>query len=171
VAPVVVLVGAPGAGKSTVGPALAAALRVGFCDTDAEVEVAAGRSIFDVFVESGEAAFRELERVAVQDALAGCDGVVSLGGGAVLDAGTRGSLAGCPVVWLRVGLATAAARVGLNTARPLLLGNVRGQLSKLLEDRAALYAQVARATVDTDQLDPDAVVAAVLVALGLDRPA
>ncbi|HET8970859.1 MAG TPA: shikimate kinase, partial [Candidatus Nanopelagicales bacterium] len=95
-------------------------------------------------------------------------GVVALGGGAVMDAGTRDLLTAVPTVWLRVGLAGALARVGMNQARPLLLGNVRGRLLALLEERAPLYEQVSRARVDTDGLEPAAVADAVvaLVAAG-----
>ncbi len=116
--PVVVLVGVPGAGKSTVGRALAERLGVGFRDTDADVESSTGRAIADIFVQSGEPEFRRLEAAAVATALREHAGVLALGGGAVMDPGTRGLLAGGPVVWLRVGLATASHRAGLSGARP-----------------------------------------------------
>jgi shikimate kinase len=159
--PVVVLVGAMGAGKTTVGARLAERLGVGFRDTDADVEAAEGRSVSDIFVESGEAHFRELERAAVSDALATHDGVLALGGGAVLDAQTRARLAGHRVVFLRVGLAAAADRVGLGVSRPLLLGNVRGTIKRLLDERTPVYEAVATHVVETDDREPDDVVAEV----------
>src|SRR5690349_16054991 len=112
--PLVVLVGPPGAGKSTVGQLLAERRGVEFRDTDCDVEAAAGVSISDIFIEQGEAAFRALERDAVRRALDEHDGVVALGGGAVTDAATRASLAGHRVVFLDVGLASASGRIGLN---------------------------------------------------------
>ena len=93
--------------------------------------------------------------------------MLALGGGAVVDPGTRALLAGRPVAWLRVGLAAASQRAGLSTARPLLLGNVRSQLKALMDARAPLYQEVAAVVVDTDALDVPAAVAAITDALGL----
>ncbi len=168
--PVVVLVGVPGAGKSTVGQALAGRLGVTFRDTDADVEQATGRAIADIFVESGEPAFRHLESAAVATALTEHPGVLALGGGAVTDAGTRALLAGTSVVWLRVGLAAASQRAGLSGARPVLLGNVRAQMKALMDARAPLYAEVARLVVDTDEQTVDATVDAILAELDLGEP-
>ena len=148
--PRVVLIGAMGAGKTTVGGLLAEAWGVAFRDTDQDVEAAAGRSISDIFVEDGEQTFRALERAAVAVALAEHDGVLALGGGAVLDESTQGLLAGHRVVYLEVGLADAAQRVGLGVARPLLLGNVRGRVKQLLDERAPVYRRLAVVTVNTD---------------------
>ncbi len=163
--PVVVLVGVPGAGKTTVGQALAERLGVAFRDTDADIERRAGRPIADIFVDDGEPEFRRMEVDAVAVALEECRGVLALGGGAVLDPATRRSLAARTVVWLRVGLAAAAQRAGLSTARPVLMGNVRAQLRALMEARAPLYEEVATVTLDTDQMDVDAAVDAVLAVL------
>lgn len=156
-APVVVLVGPPGAGKSTVGRLVAARLGVGFRDTDADVEAAAGTSVADVFVAQGEAGFRALERAAVAAALADHDGVLALGGGAVLDPGTRDALTGRTVVFLDVGVSDAARRVGLNRDRPLLLGNPRAQWVRLMAERRPVYEAVATARVDTDGRAPEEV--------------
>lgn len=163
--PRVVLVGPMGAGKSTVGRILADRWGVGFRDTDDDVEAAERRTISDIFVESGEAHFRDLERTAVSRALAEHDGVLAVGGGAVMDESTRAAMAGHRVVFLRVGLTDAAARVGLGTSRPLLLGNVRGTMKALLDERTPVYESVAEATVDTDGRTPDEVAAAVEEAL------
>jgi len=157
VAPRVVLVGPMGAGKSTVGALLAQAWGVPLRDTDADIEAAEQRTISDIFVDDGEAHFRRLEVAAVADALATHEGVLALGGGAVLDEGTRARLAGHPVVFLRVGLADAVKRVGLGVGRPLLLGNVRARVKALLDERTPLYESVARHVVETDGRSPDEV--------------
>ena len=159
--PLVVLVGPPGAGKSTVGRLIAERRGAAFRDTDADVEATAGESISDIFINRGEAAFRALERDAVRVALEEHDGVLSLGGGAVLDAETRERLASHQVVFLEVSLADAAVRVGLNRDRPLLLGNPRAQLKVMLDERRPLYLEVAKATVDTAGREPEEVASAV----------
>jgi shikimate kinase len=165
VTPLVVLVGPPGAGKSTVGELLAHRWQTTFRDTDRDVEAAAGESIADIFVGRGEPAFRELESEAVRVALDEHCGVLALGGGAVLDERTRKRLADHRVVFLDVGLADAAARVGLNRDRPLLLGNPRAQLRTMLDKRRPLYLEVATVTVETGGRKPDEVAAAVEAAL------
>ncbi|HEY3528366.1 MAG TPA: shikimate kinase [Nocardioides sp.] len=155
--PRVVLVGPMGAGKTTVGRILAERWGVVFRDTDDDVEQADGRTISDIFVESGEEHFRALERAAVARALAEHTGVLAVGGGAVMDHDSRAALAAHPVVFLRVGLSDAATRVGLGTSRPLLLGNVRGTMKALLDERTPVYESVAVAVVDTDGRTPDEV--------------
>lgn len=148
--PMAVIVGAPGAGKSSVGRQVAGRLGVSFRDTDSDIAAMAGKPVSDIFTEDGEDAFRAMERETVEAALESHEGVLSLGGGAVLDQRTRDLLAHHRVVWLRVGATDAAKRVGLSGARPLLFGNVRGRLLSLLEARSPLYAEVATSTVDTD---------------------
>lgn len=163
--PRVVLVGPMGAGKTTIADLLAEAWDVDVRDTDADVEAAEGRSISDIFVDSGEAHFRALEVAAVARALDEHDGVLALGGGAVLDPSTRERLAGHRVVFLRVGLADAVKRVGLGAGRPLLLGNMRATIKKLLDERTPIYESVATDTVDTDGRSPGEVAAEVREAL------
>lgn len=160
-----VIVGPMGAGKSTVGALLAESLGVLARDTDTDVERIEGRSISDIFVDSGEQHFRVLEKAAVADALASHDGVLSLGGGAVLDPDTQALLAGHRVVFLRVGLAEAVKRVGLGTGRPLLLGNVRARIKAVLDERAPVYESLADITVDTDGRTPAEIADEVRLAL------
>jgi shikimate kinase len=148
--PRVVLVGPMGAGKTTVAGLLGEAWDVPVRDTDADIEASTGREISDIFVESGEEHFRDLEAAAVAAALAEHDGVLALGGGAVLRQETRDLLAGVPVVFLRVGLSDAVKRVGLGVGRPLLLGNVRSRIKALLDERTPVYESVATHVVDTD---------------------
>lgn len=153
--PVAVLIGPPGAGKSTVGGLLAARLGLSFTDTDAEIETAAGKAVSDIFIEDGEPAFRDLERDAVARALAASDGVVAVGGGAVMDSQTQARLADHRVIYLQTGFAAAAQRVGLAQARPLLLRNPRATLKALLDQRLPVYQQLAWITVATDDADPE----------------
>lgn len=167
-APRVVLVGVPGSGKTTVGLLLAERLGVGFRDTDQDVERTEGRSVPDIFVEDGEPYFRALERAAVVAALEEHDGVLALGGGAVLDEGTRSLLADQPTVWLQVGASAGAHRVGLDVPRPVLLGNVRSRMVALLNERSPLYDAVARLRVDTESRTPDEVADSILSGLGLE---
>ena len=148
--PRVVLVGPPGAGKTTVGRLVAEQLGVTFRDTDADVESQVGKTISEIFVDDGEPRFRELERAAVAAALGEHTGVLSLGGGAVLDPSTRALLKGHHVVFLSVGVADAAKRVGLSRDRPVLALNPRATLHLLLEERLPLYREVATVEVVTD---------------------
>lgn len=164
--PRVVLVGPMGAGKTTVAGLLGSAWDLPVRDTDADIEASTGREISDIFVESGEQHFRALEREAVARALGEHVGVLAVGGGAVMTPETRALLAGHTVVFLRVGLTDAAARVGLGASRPLLLGNVRGTLKALLDERAPVYEAVAGASVDTGGATPDEVADRVEAALG-----
>jgi shikimate kinase len=156
--PIVVIVGPPGAGKTTVGEGLAQRLGVSFRDTDGDVERTAGKTIGDIFVDDGEDRFREMERAAVADALRDHDGVLAVGGGAVLDETTRARLADHRVVFLDVGLPDAAKRVGLARDRPLLLGNPRAQLHRLMAERRPYYEEVATHVVGTDGREPGDIV-------------
>ncbi|ASW57611.1 shikimate kinase [Plantactinospora sp. KBS50] len=165
-APVCVLVGAPGAGKTSTGQLLAAALGVEFRDTDADIVALAGKPIPEIFIDDGEEHFRDLERAAVAAALSSFDGVLALGGGAILAEQTRDLLSRHTVVHLSVGLADAVRRVGLDSGRPLLAINPRATLRHLMEQRQPLYAQVAAHTVDTDGRTPEQVAAQLLTVLG-----
>ncbi len=159
--PRVVLVGAMGAGKTTVAGLLAQRWGLAVRDTDADVEALAGKAISDIFVDEGEERFRLLERAAVVEALGTHDGVLALGGGSVLDERTRADLLAHTVAFLHVGLGDAVKRVGLGVGRPLLLGNVRARVKGLLDERAPFYAEVATVTVETDGRPPEDVAAEV----------
>lgn len=163
--PACVVVGPPGAGKTTVGGLVAARLRVDFADTDTLIERAAGKPIPDIFVDDGEDHFRALERVAVAQALAEHRGVLALGGGAILAEQTRASLMDHLVVYLSVELPDAARRVGLGASRPLLAINPRATMRHLLEARRPFYEEVADVVIPTDGIDAEQVAETVLLAL------
>lgn len=164
--PPVILIGPPGAGKTTVGTALAARLGVRFTDTDAVVEAVAGKPVSDIFVTDGEPEFRRLERDAVATALTTRDGVIGLGGGAVMDEQTRVRLAGRRVVYLHTGFTELAKRVGLDRARPLLIGtNPRAQLKALLDQRLPVYDSLAWLIVVTDGREPEEIAAEIAAAV------
>jgi shikimate kinase len=161
----IVLVGVSGSGKSTVGAILAEQLGMAFFDVDAVIVDRVGKPVADIFTDDGEAVFRTLEEQVTAELL-DRSGVLALGGGAVLSPRTRKSLHGRRVVWLRVGLAGAVKRIGLDTARPLLLGNVRGRLLAMLNERAPLYEEVASVIVDTDDRTPAEVAAQIVSSRG-----
>ncbi|GAA4327669.1 shikimate kinase [Streptomyces venetus] len=165
--PLIVLVGPMGVGKSTVGQLLAERLGTGYRDTDDDIVAAQGRTIAEIFVEEGEPAFRAIEKQAVREALEGHDGVLALGGGAILDPDTRALLAGHRVVYLSMDVDEAVKRTGLNAARPLLAINPRKQWRELMEARRHLYEEVATAVVATDGRAPEEVTRAALDALEL----
>ncbi|WP_327664305.1 MULTISPECIES: shikimate kinase [unclassified Streptomyces] len=168
--PQVVLVGPMGVGKSTVGALLAERLGCAYRDTDDDIVTAQGRAIAEIFVDEGEEHFRGLEKASVAAALADHEGVLSLGGGAILDADTRALLAAHPtVVYLSMDVEEAAKRTGLNAARPLLAINPRKQWRELMEARRHLYTEVAQVVVATDGRTPEEVAEAVLDALELKQ--
>ncbi len=149
------LIGPPGSGKSSVGRLLAQRLGTGFRDTDADVEAVAGKPVADIFLDDGEERFRELEAAAVRRALAEHEGVLALGGGAILAAETQELLAGHVVVYLQVGLSDAVQRVGLAQARPLLVLNPRSRLKKLMEERRPVYERLSSIIAITDGRAPE----------------
>ena len=157
----IVLVGVPGAGKTTVGKLLARAMNVDFFDSDQVIENRAGKSVSDIFTQDGEPAFRKIEHEVVCELLQNDAAVLALGGGSLGNDDTRTQVSKAKVVWLIAGLAQAVDRVGMNRNRPLLLGNVRGQLADLMTAREPLYKEVATIAVDTSKLIPSEVVQAI----------
>lgn len=164
-----VLVGPMGAGKTTVGRAVAARLGRTFVDTDELIVATAAMSVAEVFVVEGERGFRERERIAVADACATPEpAVISCGGGAVLHPDSRAKVAASGfVVWLDAPGAVLAERVASGAARPLLAtGDPIATLERIRSLRADAYAGVADSKVDTQHRTIDEVVDAVLDAAG-----
>jgi shikimate kinase len=163
---VAVLVGPPGSGKTVTGRALADLLEVPFLDTDERIVETQGRSIADIFIDDGEDVFRALERAEVARALADEVGVVSLGGGAPVDPRTEHLLAGHTVVFLDVGIADAARRIGFDRSRPLLSVNPRASWIAMMNDRRPTYSRVGRLRVDTAGRTAEDVAAEIARQLG-----
>jgi shikimate kinase len=158
----IVLVGVPGAGKTTVGRLLAKELGLEFFDSDQVIEARAGKSVADIFTQDGEPAFRQIEHDVVIELLDSPNAVVALGGGSLGNDETRAKVKSSSAVWLIAGLAQAVDRVGMNRNRPLLLGNVRGQLADLMAAREPFYKEVAAIGVDTSRMIPNEVVSAIV---------
>ncbi|KAE8763733.1 3-dehydroquinate synthase [Georgenia thermotolerans] len=163
--PHVVLVGPPGAGKTTIGTLIARVLGVDFLDTDHEVERVAGMSIPDLFLARGEPEFRQLEHEVVSEVLKDHPGVIALGGGAVLHPGTQEALRGHEVVFLDVDVAQALPRVGLSGVRPLLMGDPVGKFNALMTERRPIYEGVATMHVVTTDRRPQEIAEEILLAL------
>ena len=164
----IILIGPPGAGKTSVGKALAKKLSLNFLDSDKVVEEKSGKSIPQIFITDGEPAFREMERAAVIDLIENQDGVIALGGGSVMDLEvSKRLLPMANVVFLDVSISNAAPRVGFNRDRPLLLGNPRQQWIALMEKRRSTYEALAKARVSTDNKKPVEVVEEILKELAL----
>lgn len=166
--PPIILIGPPGAGKTSVGKALAKKLSLNFLDSDKVVEEKSGKSISEIFITDGEPAFREMERAAVIDLIENQDGVIALGGGSVMDLEvSKRLLPMANVVFLDVSISNAAPRVGFNRDRPLLLGNPRQQWIALMEKRRSTYEALAKTRVSTDNKKPVEVVEEIVKELAL----
>ena len=152
----IVLIGPPGAGKSSIGKALAKELNLNFIDSDSEIEKISHKKISEIFIEDGEPAFRLLEVDVVRKVLADFDGVISLGGGAPINKEIQEVLeeANYPVVFIDVSIAQAATRIGFNKDRPLLLVNPRQQWISLMNDRRPIYEKLASQTISSDNQKP-----------------
>jgi len=165
--PQVVLIGAPGSGKTSVGRALAKTLSATFMDSDHLVEAKTGKKISEIFIEQGEAIFRELEFEALSGALSEPTSVLSLGGGAPISERAQTALvaSGTLIVFLDVSLSVAAPRVGFNRDRPLLLGNPRAQWQALYEVRRPIYEKLASVIIKVDGLKVSEIVTAITEAM------
>jgi shikimate kinase len=161
----VILIGPPGAGKSTIGSALAKKMKVTFADTDALIEVKIGKKISDIFVDLGEPFFREQELMVLAEVLTSDNGVISLGGGAPISSPAQELLrsSGATVIFLDISLGKAAARVGFNRDRPLLLGNPRAQWTELMNSRRPIYESLATAVIPVDDRSINEICADILV--------
>lgn len=160
----IVLIGAPGAGKSTVGARLARELKLNFFDTDTVIEDRVGKKISDIFVVDGEERFREIEFEVLKELIVGSGCVLSLGGGAPVSDQAQALLmsSGAALIFLDVSLATAAPRVGFNRDRPLLLGNPRAQWQALSDKRRPIYESLATYSIKVDDMSVEQVVASIV---------
>jgi shikimate kinase len=163
----IVLIGPPGAGKSTVGAALAESLSLKFVDTDQLIQDKSGKSITDIFVVDGEPTFRAMELETLHEVLHLDDVVIGLGGGAPISQEAQQAITDSQsqVIFLDVSLSTAAPRVGFNRDRPLLLGNPRAQWQALSDQRRPIYEQLATTAINVDDMDVASVVAEVVKSL------
>jgi shikimate kinase len=165
--PRVVLIGPPGAGKSSVGKSLARLLEEEFVDTDVVIATRENKSISEIFVDQGEPYFRKVEEEVLLDQLQNHAGILSLGGGAPLSPTAQNAIkqSGSTVVFLDVSLSAAAPRVGFNRDRPLLLGNPRAQWQELMNVRRPIYESLAQHQVVTDKLTPTQAATAIVTLL------
>ena len=159
----IVLIGAPGSGKSTVGMALAAHLQWPFVDTDALIELKESKKITDLFGDNGEEYFRHVEFETLKEVLEETSAVISLGGGAPISQPAQDALVASDstIVFLDVTLATAAPRVGFNRDRPLLLGNPRAQWQALSDQRRPIYEKLATQSIKVDDMTVDEIIAII----------
>jgi shikimate kinase len=160
----IILIGPPGAGKSTIGLSLAKKMKVKFADTDALIEAKLDKKISDIFVDLGEPIFRTEELIVLAEVLQSDNGVVSLGGGAPISPQAQELLrnSGAIVIFLDISLGKAAARVGFNRDRPLLLGNPRAQWNELMNSRRPIYESLATAVVPVDDRSVNEICADIL---------
>ena len=158
-----VLIGPMGAGKSTVGEQFAQELHLDFADTDHLIEADQGKSVSEIFIEDGEAHFRLVEESVVIDALRDQSGVVSLGGGAIMNEEVQKALRliDGKKIFLDISISAVSSRVGFDTARPLLMVNPRQKWSELMKLRRPTYEALADVTIDVSNLSVEEVVSKI----------
>jgi len=151
--PQVILIGPPGAGKTSVGKALGQRLSAEFADTDALIEKESGMRVSDIFTDKGEPYFREFEREIVLRELSSFNGVLALGGGAVINVEVEEALrdSSDPIY------------------RPLLLGNPRAKWQELMNVRRPIYEALATLTVSTDSRTPSQIAQEISVFLSKSK--
>ena len=162
--PRIILIGPPGAGKTSIGRSLARSLHITFSDTDTLIEADQGKAISQIFIDDGESAFRAIEERVCLDALSKEVGVLSLGGGAVLTKSVHDAIRNCAaiVIFLDVSLKVAAPRIGFNRDRPLLLNNPRQQWQHLMDARRPIYEGLATLVFDVEERTVNQVVKELL---------
>ena len=166
-APRLVLIGPMGAGKTTVGKAIASELGVDFADTDALIEADQGKTVSEIFVEDGEAHFRLVEESIVIDALLESSGVLSLGGGSVMNDEVQKALrdTSAKKVFLDISLSAVAPRVGFDTARPLLMVNPRQKWAELMSQRRPTYESLADLKIEVSEKSVSEITTEIIGAL------
>lgn len=166
-----ILIGAPGAGKSTVGKALSRELSTSFEDTDAKIVEEQGQSISEIFAKDGENFFRAVEREVVLSALHSNKGVISLGGGAVLDQTVQSEIisSGAAVIYLKVGLSNVISRISNRSDRPLISNQPEKDWLKILKAREGIYKKLATIEISTDNKKAHEVAKELVGLMGFSR--
>ena len=168
-APRIILIGPMGSGKTTIGQRLAADFGLQFRDTDQMIVQQSKREISDIFIEDGEDAFRDLEKVILRTALLQDETVLSLGGGACVSIDAQSALraSGAFIVYLQISLSQVSGRVGFNQGRPLLMGNPRAQWQSLMNERAPIYEGIASYICNVDGRSVDEIASEIGIAYEL----
>jgi len=164
-----ILIGPPGSGKSSVGKALSRELSTSFADTDALIVERSGQSIPEIFAERGEQGFRAIERSVVLETLESNIGVISLGGGAVLDEDVQAAISksSAEIIFLRVGIANVLARIGAKADRPLIASDPERQWCDIFALREPIYSRLATIEISSDNKKPYEVAHELMQQMGL----
>ena len=170
-APRLILIGPMGSGKTTIGSLLAEKLGLSFRDTDHLIEEQEGKTVFQIFLDQGEDAFRAIEKRVLREELLTDGTVLSLGGGAPISIDAQSALRAIAshIIFLDISLSTVAPRIGFNRDRPLLLNNPRGQWQTLMEARRPIYEAIADTTINVDDKSEEEIVTIALASLGEAR--
>jgi shikimate kinase len=167
------LIGYRGSGKTTVASVLSEQLGWPWVDADAQLERRAGKTIKQIFTDSGEPAFRDLESAVLQDFVSGDGQIIALGGGVVLRHENRQAIAGRgKIVWLRASPETLFSRISTDPTTAERRPNLTGQgglaeIRSLLAQRTPLYEQCADLTIDVENRSPAEIARQIIQALSL----